>query len=240
MKNINWQNFRLITIFGIVIFLYSFSSNRNAKRKLTKSEVVFVGENTLFVKREIVNKLLIDFKDSVQNIKKEDLNLWKLEKTIDKQPLIEKSQVFVSIDGVLKAVVKQKTPIARLFNEKGSTYIDYQGNQMPLSELSTARVPVVFGGNYKQNNKQMFDLYRTIFDDAFLKENIIGIQILSNGSVILKNRNYDFDVFFGKPINIEEKFKNYKAFYQKADADKTLNNYKKINLQFTQQVVCTK
>jgi cell division protein FtsQ len=32
--------------------------------------------------------------------------------------MIEKSDVFVSIDGVLKAVVKQKTPIARVLNEQ--------------------------------------------------------------------------------------------------------------------------
>ena len=240
MKNINWQNIRLIAILGIVIFLYSFSSNRNENRKLTKSEVIFVGENNLFVKQETVNKMLIDYKDSVINIKKENLDLLKLEKSIDKQPMIEKSQVFVSIDGVLKAVVKQKTPIARIFNEKSSNYIDYQGNTMPISEYFTARVPVISGEINKLNSQQLFELFRIIYDDEFLKKNIIGIQILTNGSLKMKNRNFDFDILFGKPINIEEKFKNYKAFYQKAFADSTLNNYKNINLQFTQQVVCTK
>ena len=78
MKNINWQNIRLIAIFGIVIFLFSFSSKRNEIRKLTKSEVIFVGENNLFVKQETVNKMLIDYKDSVINIKKENLDLLKL------------------------------------------------------------------------------------------------------------------------------------------------------------------
>ena len=240
MKNINWQNIRLIAIFGVVIFLYSFSSNRNENRKLTKSEVIFVGENNLFVEQETVNKMLIDYKDSVVNIKKENLDLLKLEKSIDKQPMIEKTQVFVSIDGVLKAVVKQKTPIARMFNKNGSNYIDYQGNTMPISEHFTARVPVISGEINKQDSKQLFDLFRIIYDDEFLKKNIIGIQILPNGSLKMKNRNFDFDIIFGNPINIEEKFKNYKAFYQKAFADSTLNNYKNINLQFTQQVVCTK
>ncbi len=240
MKNINWQNIRLIAIFGIVIFLFSFSSNRNENRKLTKSEVIFVGENSLFVKQETVNKMLIDYKDSVINIKKENLDLLKLEKSIDKQPMIEKSQVFVSIDGVLKAVVKQKIPIVRLFNESGSSYIDYQGNTMPISEHFTARVPVISGEINNQNSQQLFDLFRMIYDDEFLKKNIIGIQILPNGSLKMKNRNFDFDIIFGNPINIEDKFKNYKAFYQKAFADKTLEKYKSINLQFTQQVVCTK
>ena len=240
MKSINWQNIRLIAIFGILIFLYSFSSNRNENRKLTKSEVIFVGENNLFVQQETVNNMLIDYKDSVINIKKENLDLLKLEKNIDKQPMIEKSQVFVSVDGVLKAVVKQKTPIARLFNEKGSSYIDYQGNAMPISEYFTARVPVISGEINKQNSQQLFDLFRMIYDDEFLKKNIIGVQILPNGGLTMKNRNFDFDIIFGSPINIEDKFKNYKAFYQKAFADATLSNYKKINLQFTQQVVCTK
>ena len=162
MSKINWQNIRLIAIFGIVIFLYSFSSNRNANRKLTKSEVIFVGENNLFVQQETVNNMLIDYKDSVINIKKENLDLLKLEKNIDKQPMIEKSQVFVSVDGVLKAVVKQKTPIARLFNEKGSSYIDYQGNAMPISEYFTARVPVISGEINKENSQQLFDLFRMI------------------------------------------------------------------------------
>jgi cell division protein FtsQ len=40
--------------------------------------------------------------------------------------MIEKSDVFVSIDGVLKAVVKQKTPVARVLRS-GSFYVDYEG-----------------------------------------------------------------------------------------------------------------
>ena len=240
MKKINWQIIRLILILGFVVFLYSFSSKRNNNRKLIKSEVVFVGANNLFVKQETVNNMLIDYKESVTSIKKENLDLLKLEKSIDKQPMIEKSQVFVTIDGTLKAVVKQRTPIARLCNENQSSYIDYQGNMMPLSDCFTARVPVISGEINKENSQNLFDLFRKIYDDEFLKKNIIGIQILPNGSLKMKNRNNDFDIFFGNPINFEQKFKNYKAFYQKASEDKILNNYKIINLQFTQQVVCTK
>ena len=240
MKNFNWQIIRLILIFGFVIFLYSFSSKRNENRQLIKSEVIFVGANNLFVKQETVNNMLIDYKESASNIKKDNLDLLKLEKTIDNQPMIEKSQVFVTIGGVLKAIVKQKTPVARLFIGSESSYLDYQGNTMPLSEFYTARVPVISGEINNQISQQLIDLFRLIYDDEFLKKNIIGIQILPNGSLKMKNRNYDFDIFFGNPINIEQKFKNYKAFYQKATFDTTLNNYKSINLQFTQQVVCTK
>ena len=51
---------------------------------------------------------------------------------------------------------------------------------------------------------------------------------------------YFFKIEFGKMINEEQKFKNYKAFFQKAVLDTMLDNYKKINLRFTHQVICTK
>jgi cell division protein FtsQ len=63
---------------------------------------------------------------------------------------------------------------------------------------------------------------------------------LPNGSLIMINRNYSYQLVFGRPINIEKKFKNYKAFFQKAVLDSSLLKYKIVNLKFTQQVVCTK
>ena len=109
MKLFNWNNIRLVLMFALVIFLFSFTSNRNSHRKLKKSEVIFVGENNDFVKQETVNKLLIENKSDVRTIAKEDLNLNKLEKSINQHPMIEKSDVFVTVDGVLKVMVKQKT-----------------------------------------------------------------------------------------------------------------------------------
>jgi cell division protein FtsQ len=41
-------------------------------------------------------------------------------------------------------------------------------------------------------------------------------------------------------INVKRKFKNYKAFFQKAVLDSSLYKYNKIDLRFTEQVVCTK
>jgi cell division protein FtsQ len=51
-------------------FLFSFTSKRNGHRKLKKSEVFFVGENTLFIKQETVNKLLIEYNENASSIEK--------------------------------------------------------------------------------------------------------------------------------------------------------------------------
>ena len=240
MRLFNFTNIRLLLMFVLVIFLFSFTSKRNANRKLTKVKVVFVGDNPPFVRQETVNKLLIENNREVSSIQKVNLDLNKLEKNLNAQEMIEKSDVYVSIDGVLKAVVRQKTPIARIFDNEGSFYIDYEGNRMPLSTNFTARVPLVSGGINKNNNEDLAQLLRIIHDDPFLKKNIIGIEIMPNGSLKMHNRNFDFQIDFGKLINMEHKFKNYKAFFQKAVLDSSLYKYKKIDLRFTEQVVCTK
>ena len=240
MKRFNWITIRLVLMFGLVIVLFSFTSNRNENRKLTKTKVVFVGENPSFLKQETVNKLLIENNADASAIRKDKLDLNKLENAVSSNQMVEKSEVFVTIDGVLKAVVKQKTPIARVFDGKRSFYIDYKGNTMPLSANFTARVPLVLGVIRKQNSEALAELFRKIYDDEFLKKNIIAIQIMPNGSLKMLNRNFDYQIDFGGAKNVDAKFQNYKAFFQKAVVDSSLYKYKKIDLRFTQQVICTK
>ena len=240
MKRFNWITIRLVLMFGLVVFLFSFTSNRNEKRKLTKTKVVFVGENASFLKQETVNKLLIENNPDASAIRKDKLDLNKLEKAVSSNQMVEKSEVFVTIDGVLKAVVKQKTPIARVFDGKRSFYIDYKGNTMPLSANFTARVPLVLGVIRKQNSEALAELFRKIYDDEFLKKNIIAFQIMPNGSLKMLNRNFDYQIDFGGIVNVDAKIRNYKAFFQKAVVDSSLYKYKKIDLRFTQQVICTK
>src|SRR5688572_22587762 len=96
-KNI-WVNVRLVLMVALVAFLYSFSSKRNESRRIKKSAVEFVGETNQFVAPETVNKLLIENNESVSALHKVGLDLNEIERTINKHGMIEKSEVFVTID----------------------------------------------------------------------------------------------------------------------------------------------
>ena len=240
MKIINRKNIQLVLMIGLVVFLFAFTTKRNESRKIVKTDVQFVGDNNLLVTTEMVNKLLIDKSGVGKSIDKDKLDLNTLEKNINKHDMIEKSEVFVSIDGTLKAVVTQRIPIARYFGDESSFYLDSKGSKMPLSEIYAARVPMISGRLTSENQQEIATLLKLIYVDDFLKKNITGMRIENDGDVILKTRNYEYDILFGKTINMEAKFNNYKAFYQKAISDSSINYYKKINLKFTQQVVCTK
>ena len=239
-KILNWGNLRLLAMFGAIIFLFAFTTERNERRKLEKSVVEFTGGDNLFITNESVNKLLIENNTTARTITKDKVDLNRLEKSLNKHEMIEKSEVFVTIDGVLKARVKQKTPIARVLDENGSFYIDYEGNTMPLSDQYSARVPLITGAVNEGNRSKIAEMFKMVNDDEFLKKNIIGATVSPTGNIVLKNRNFNYQIDFGKTINMERKFSNYKAFFQKAVTDSTITKYKMINLKFTQQVVCTK
>ena len=239
MRKISWDDVKLVLIFGALIFLFSFSSKRNEGRRLAAADVVFTDGET-FITYDKVNKLLIQNFDSVTSIPKDKLDLNNVEKRLDQDPMIAKAEVYATVDGKLKAVIKQKTPIARVFDGNSSYYVDYYGKKMPLSDVSTARVPLVTGEIEQVPKDDLDKLLQYIYNDDFLKKNIIGLEVKPTGGIRMMNRNYDYEIQFGRLINMEKKFNNYKAFFQNAVKDTLIEHYKTINLKFTQQVVCTK
>ena len=239
MKRIDWNNVLLIVMLSAVIFLYSFTSKRNEERKLSKVDIEFADSEN-FITYAKVNKLLIQNFDTVTSISKDKLDLNTVEKRLDKDPMIDKAEIYTTVDGKIKAEIKQRKPIARVYEGENSYYIDGKGKKMPLSENYTARVPLVTGELNKVEQKKLNELLEYIYADDFLKKNIIGIEVKPTGGVRMMNRNYDYEIQFGKIINIDRKFKNYKAFFQDAVKDTLIQNYKTVNLKFTQQVVCTK
>jgi cell division protein FtsQ len=153
--------------------------------------------------------------------------------------MIKSAQVYLTVSGVLMAKVEQKVPIARVQNSE-VFYIDDQGFRMPLSTQHSARVPVVYGIVEEEDLKRVFKLALTAYNDTFLKTYLTEIHQNKNKEISLKLRLLDFEVSVGNIDNLEVKLKNLKAFYQKAKKDNMLDIYKSVNLQFDNQVVCTK
>ena len=65
---VNWDLIKFVIVGGLVVFLYSFTKQRNQARNLTKIEIDFLDDNPPFITRNTVNKLLIQNNDSVKPI----------------------------------------------------------------------------------------------------------------------------------------------------------------------------
>lgn len=236
---VNWNYIKMIGLFGLVIFLFAFATVRNETRKVSSIDIRFVGENNLFITHETVSKLLIQNHQSVKNLAKETLDLNQLENALNSNPMIKSAEVYVTVNGAVKADIEQKIPIARVSTTE-SYYIDDEGFYMPLSSNFTARVPLVTGYVKKNNLKNIYTVANKVKNDDFLMKNVIEIHQNRNQTISLKLRQCDFVVQVGTINFLNKKINNLKAFYQKNLQDKTLNNYSKVNLQFDNQVVCTK
>jgi len=76
--------------------------------------------------------------------------------------------------------------------------------------------------------------------DNFLKKEIVAVQKLTTNEYKFSVRSGDYKIEFGKLKDLDIKFKKLKAFYNKTFLDKTIQNYKTINVKYHNQVVCTK
>jgi cell division protein FtsQ len=222
----------------LIVTLFSFTNRRNEKRKLTHIDVEFVDENSPFITFNTVNKLLIQSQEKVTSINKETLVLNEMEQRLLENPMIRDAQVFVTVNGTLRARIEQRTPIGRIVGAQ-DYYLDEDGKKMPLSTVYSARVPLINGAS-NIDLKKVADLLLKINEDVFMRESLVGLDVNKDGSIEMQMRKQNFKVLFGKPQAIAKKFQNYKAFYQKTKQDSTLKDYRLVNLQYESQVIATK
>jgi len=234
----SWVVIKFILLFALIIFLFSFTNERNEKRKLSRIEVEFIDENSPYILLNTVNKLLILNYGEVMTIAKETLVLNEMESRLRENPMIRDAQVFMTVDGVLQAKVEQRTPIGRVIGSP-DYYLDADGKKMPLSSVSAARVPLINVGSTMDLAK-VRDLLLKINEDPFMKSSVVGLEIKEDGKIVLQLRKQNFKLLLGQVEEIDRKFQNYKAFYQKSKQDNTLSDYNLVNLEFISQVVATK
>lgn len=235
---IGWFYIRMIGLVLITLFLVAFSHKRNADRKIKEVKVNFEAGANLFITAETVDKLLIQNGKPLEGQPKDILVLKNLEATLDSHAMISDADVYLTLEGVLGATVRQRKPLGRVQAQK-PYYIDEQGVAMPLSSNYSARVPLIEGVS-KEQIGEVYPLLKYLQQDDLLATQVIGISRNQNGDYSLTPRVLNYNISLGKIKDLQSKFANYKAFYQKAIKDNSLTIYKNIDLRFKGQVVGTK
>jgi cell division protein FtsQ len=231
---------KAVSLIALVVFLYGFASTRNEHKKVEGILIEFEQGENLYLNRKMVNKLLIQNSETIIKQQKSVIDLHSLEKLILTHPMVQEAHVSLTIEGNLKAKVKQRKPIARVIGIDKSYYIDVQGKAMPLSELHSARVPIITGESIKDNLKEIHYLIGKISNNEFLNKNVIGIHRYRSNEYELMTRVDDQIIEIGNTKELDQKIKNLEAFYKKGIQDSLIGNYNRINVKFYKQVVCTK
>ena len=235
----SWNFIKGLFLLGLVVFLYAFSSFKNNSRPVSSINVQFTGEDNVFITSEMVNKLLIQSQKKLYFLPKDAIDLKETEFLLESNDMIKSAQVYLTVNGEVRVKVEQKRPIARVDSDD-VFYIDEDGFRMPLSSQHSARVPLAYGIVDEADLETVYKVALTVYKDSFLKTYVTEIHQNENKEISLKLRLLDFEVLVGTLDNLEIKLQNLKAFYQKAKKDTMLDVYKSVNLQFDNQVVCTK
>jgi len=236
---INWNKIRLIALLLLVMGLYAFSNQRNSGKNVFKMKVEFIGDENLYLTEGSVNKLLIQKCGGLENVPKEKLVLNTIEKTIEANEMVKSAQVYLTIDGELTSKIVQRKPIGRIEGDS-KFYLDDEGKRMPFSVNHSARVPIITGAITGESLEDVYVILEFINTDEFLRKNVIGIHVEAKDDYRLKLRLNQFVVNLGGIDELDKKFSNFKAFYAKANKDKTLEHFAVVSLEFNNQVVCTK
>ena len=132
---------------GFIVLIIAAVNGRN--HQVCKGYAIEIKEanKALFIDKKDIEKVLTANKTiTIKNkpVKNIDLNI--IEARIKKESWVKDAEIFFDNNEMLKVIVEQRIPIARMFSSSGgSFYIDSSGQRMPLSEKMSARLPVFTG-----------------------------------------------------------------------------------------------
>ena len=221
--------------------LMSFADARHNHKTISGLNISVVDFDTLkFVNEEVITNLVRSTYDSLEHKSKNNIDISLLEKKIQKLSSVANAEVYVDIDNNLSVNVEQRKPIGRIISSKYNCYLDENGNKMPLSKLYTAKVILIDGEVTKKNLNEIYTLITYIRNDEILNEQLVSIYVNKKNEYTFRTRKGNQVIEFGKAEDIKQKFDKLLIYYRKTVSDFGWKRYSKINLKFTNQVVCTK
>lgn len=172
---------------------------------------------------------------------------------------VSEAHVYTTVDGRCVIHVKQRRPVARIFNAYGeSFYLDRDGFTMALSDLATVKLPVYTGEIYDGMRREsvvvdfpdslaskthLDDIYaftEVLERDSFWMAQTEHVYINAAGEFEIIPRIGNQRVNVGGVKDLPDRLKKLRAFYEHTISTTNLDQYGVIQAQYDGQVVCVK
>ncbi len=185
-----------------------------------------------------------------------DLMVSEIEDRVHSLRELKTAEVYVSIDGMLNVYADQRNPLMRVMpGNGGDFFVDEEGVVMRRRHLYTPRLHLV-GGNVNITRKMLdgisvldtsikntilrdiYHLVNYINSDSFWSAQIDQIFVDSHDEIDLIPRVGNHIIHLGTTGDMEDKFRNLRAFYDEVLPEVGWNRYSYINIEFKDQIVC--
>jgi cell division protein FtsQ len=177
------------------------------------------------------------------------INLKLLESKLKYDRHILDAEIFGDLKGNLVVKVELRRPIARLVrSDAPDAYVAEDGTVMTVSEKYTSRVVLISGsftrklvdaGNMYEleEGRQIMDMIDFINKDRFWRSQVAQMDIDQSADITIYPQITGQRVEFGKPENVESKFRKLMIFYKEILPTKGWTRYGRVNLKYEGQVI---
>jgi len=178
----------------------------------------------------------------------QSVNLRKIEDGLRKLQSVEDVDVYTNVFdngvksfGALVVKIKQREPVFRVVGSGRAFYMDKYGKVIDWSPRYTPRVLIVGGVvSAEYARKRLLPLINFINGDSFWSAQIDQVYVNAVGELSMIPRVGEQLILFGVPEDFQIKFRNLKALYTDGFKNGGWSIYKTINVEFRNQIVCTK
>jgi cell division protein FtsQ len=239
-----------IILVGIVfVSIVGFVENRYNQKICNKIEVILTPkpEYNFIGEEDILRLISYNGKETILGSPHRNINVKKLEERIKGNVYVNNCQVARSLKGDLKIELSLVKPIARFVRVgKPDFYVDSTGKILPVIDKVTARCLVITFTTSRplpdfansESDQALLTMLKYITNDPFLRAQIAQIKIDSYGFCYIYPQVGNQSIEFGGFYNFRIKFDKLKTFYQKILPIKGWNTYKRISLQYENQIIC--
>lgn len=233
---------------GAIVLLVAAIKRKDAQHCSGISITIEGVNNNFFVdKKDILNIITGIVGGSAMGKAISAFDLKQLESSLQKDIWVKTAQLFFDNNNKLMVKVIEREPLARVFTTTGTTfYIDSSLAMLPLSEKSSARLPVftrfpsdkiVLSPQDSALLKDILTVSMAIQKDNFNMAMIDQVDITPQGNFEMVPKIGNTIIIFGDATDIEEKFYKLQLFYKEVMVKAGWNKYNEVNVQYKGQVV---
>lgn len=170
-----------------------------------------------------------------------DISLADIEHKVEEMLMVKDAVCYFESDGNLCISVTQRIPLFRVKTVNNDYYVDTDRRKMPVSVRFTAYVPVVTGVVDEEFAKGgLYDFIEYISGNSRWASAFTQIYVYPDKRVELLPRVGDFVVKMGTLDRYERKLYKLDIFLKKVPRYVSWDKYSALNLEYVDQVVCTK
>lgn len=248
----------LVITIGAIGCLWFFTHREHVERPMQRVELtVERPTDNGFIDKAAVYQTIMRICDTVHNNMVTMIPVDSVRSYISTIPWAIYTDADMTFDEVLKVKIVECQPVMRVYNRDGqSVYLDEEGNIFPESAVYTPHLIIGSGNlNFKtlknrnaniadldyasSDLPKMFNVMKSVLNNSYSK--VCAKQVYyDNKNYELVLNNVDMKVILGNDKNVDVKLMNMKYFLEKMQGSEELKNYKQLNFNFENQVVCTK